>query len=117
MPLRRYLCTSQAEASCLLSQGVTISNDGATIMKLLDIVHPAAKTLVDISTSQDAEVRLHLTPDMSGCLLLDIMQQLPQLCRIINVLLWRIFLALRQAQCVKYLAQPSHTLIHWPCID
>jgi len=35
---------------------VTISNDGATIMKLLDIVHPAAKTLVDISMSQDAEV-------------------------------------------------------------
>ena len=35
---------------------VTISNDGATIMKLLDIVHPAAKTLVDIAKSQDAEV-------------------------------------------------------------
>ncbi|CAM9452048.1 unnamed protein product [Chrysoparadoxa australica] len=35
---------------------VTISNDGATIMKLLDIVHPAAKTLSDISRSQDAEV-------------------------------------------------------------
>ena len=35
----------------------TISNDGATIMKLLDVVHPAAKTLVDISLSQDAEVR------------------------------------------------------------
>jgi T-complex protein 1 subunit eta len=35
---------------------VTISNDGATIMKLLDIVHPAAKTLVDISMAQDAEV-------------------------------------------------------------
>ncbi|CAN0584354.1 unnamed protein product, partial [Ectocarpus sp. 12 AP-2014] len=35
---------------------VTISNDGATIMKLLDIAHPAAKTLVDISMSQDAEV-------------------------------------------------------------
>lgn len=31
---------------------VTISNDGATIMKLLDVVHPAAKTLVDISLSQ-----------------------------------------------------------------
>ncbi len=40
-----------------LSQGnVTISNDGATIMKKLEIVHPAAKTLVDISLSQDAEV-------------------------------------------------------------
>lgn len=35
---------------------VTISNDGATIMKLLDIVHPAAKVLVDISLSQDSEV-------------------------------------------------------------
>ncbi|XP_063590718.1 T-complex protein 1 subunit eta-like [Penaeus indicus] len=33
-----------------------ISNDGATIMKQLDIVHPAAKTLVDIAKSQDAEV-------------------------------------------------------------
>jgi T-complex protein 1 subunit eta len=38
------------------SGGVTVSNDGATIMKMLDIVHPAAKTLVDISLSQDAEV-------------------------------------------------------------
>lgn len=36
----------------------TISNDGATIMKLLEIVHPAAKTLVDIAKSQDAEVKL-----------------------------------------------------------
>jgi T-complex protein 1 subunit eta len=35
---------------------VTISNDGATIMKLLDIVHPAAKALVDIARSQDNEV-------------------------------------------------------------
>lgn len=34
----------------------TISNDGATILKLLDIVHPAAKMLVDISRAQDAEV-------------------------------------------------------------
>ncbi|SCV01882.1 LAME_0G19130g1_1 [Lachancea meyersii CBS 8951] len=34
----------------------TISNDGATILKLLDVVHPAAKTLVDISRAQDAEV-------------------------------------------------------------
>lgn len=37
---------------------VTISNDGATVMKLLDIVHPAAKTLVDIARSQDEEVRI-----------------------------------------------------------
>lgn len=36
--------------------GVTISNDGATIINLLDIVHPAAKTLVDIAKSQDDEV-------------------------------------------------------------
>lgn len=35
---------------------VTISNDGATIISLLDIIHPAAKTLVDIAKSQDNEV-------------------------------------------------------------
>lgn len=35
---------------------VTISNDGATLISLLDIVHPAAKTLVDIARSQDNEV-------------------------------------------------------------
>ncbi|XP_014213650.1 T-complex protein 1 subunit eta [Copidosoma floridanum] len=34
----------------------TISNDGATILNLLDVVHPAAKTLVDIAKSQDAEI-------------------------------------------------------------
>ena len=38
----------------------TISNDGATIMRLLDIVHPAARTLVDIARSQDAEVRYNI---------------------------------------------------------
>jgi T-complex protein 1 subunit eta len=37
-------------------RSVTISNDGATIIALLDIVHPAAKTLVDIAKSQDNEV-------------------------------------------------------------
>jgi len=34
----------------------TISNDGATIMNLLEICHPAGRTLVDIARSQDAEV-------------------------------------------------------------
>eukprot|EP01124_Arcella_intermedia_P013291 TRINITY_DN196_c0_g1_i1.p1 TRINITY_DN196_c0_g1~~TRINITY_DN196_c0_g1_i1.p1 ORF type:complete len:568 (-),score=115.00 TRINITY_DN196_c0_g1_i1:64-1575(-) len=37
-------------------QSTTISNDGATVIKLLDIAHPAAKTLVDIAKSQDEEV-------------------------------------------------------------
>ena len=37
-------------------RSVTISNDGATIIALLDIVHPAAKTLFDIAKSQDNEV-------------------------------------------------------------
>merc|ERR1719473_2233703 len=37
-------------------KNVTISNDGATIIKLLDIVHPAAKILVDIARAQDDEV-------------------------------------------------------------
>ncbi|XP_054712524.1 T-complex protein 1 subunit eta-like [Uloborus diversus] len=39
------------------SKGKTvISNDGATILKELEVVHPAARTLVDIAKSQDAEV-------------------------------------------------------------
>jgi len=32
-----------------MNGNTTISNDGATVLNLLDIVHPAAKTLVDIS--------------------------------------------------------------------
>uniref|UniRef100_A0A914EAS3 T-complex protein 1 subunit eta n=1 Tax=Acrobeloides nanus TaxID=290746 RepID=A0A914EAS3_9BILA len=34
----------------------TISNDGATILKLLDIVYPAALVMCDIAKSQDAGV-------------------------------------------------------------
>lgn len=41
----------------IVSQGkATVSNDGATIMSLLDVVHPAAKCLVDIARSQDSEI-------------------------------------------------------------
>ncbi|KAH9251541.1 T-complex protein 1, eta subunit [Batrachochytrium salamandrivorans] len=36
--------------------GATISNDGATILGLLDVVHPAARVMVDIAKAQDAEV-------------------------------------------------------------
>lgn len=39
---------------------VLVSNDGATILKHLDVVHPTAKTLVDIARSQDAEVSIQL---------------------------------------------------------
>lgn len=50
-------CTSTLHLVVFLKPGKgTISNDGATILKLLDVVHPAAKTLVDIARSQDAEV-------------------------------------------------------------
>jgi len=38
------------------SSGTTITNDGATVMKKLNIIHPAAKILVDISKAQDNEV-------------------------------------------------------------
>jgi len=42
----------------LIEEGgqTTITNDGATVMKKLQVVHPAAKILVDISKAQDAEV-------------------------------------------------------------
>jgi T-complex protein 1 subunit alpha len=35
---------------------VTISNDGATILKLLEVEHPAAKVLVELAEQQDKEV-------------------------------------------------------------
>ncbi|RWS00219.1 T-complex protein 1 subunit alpha-like protein, partial [Dinothrombium tinctorium] len=35
---------------------VTVTNDGATILKLLEVEHPAAKVLVDLAQLQDEEV-------------------------------------------------------------
>lgn len=35
---------------------MTISNDGATILKLLEVEHPAAKVLVELAQQQDKEV-------------------------------------------------------------
>jgi hypothetical protein len=37
-------------------QDVTVTNDGATILSLLDIDHPAGKILVDLAHQQDKEV-------------------------------------------------------------
>ena len=35
---------------------MTITNDGATILKLLEVEHPAAKVLVELADLQDQEV-------------------------------------------------------------
>ena len=35
---------------------ITITNDGATILKLLEVEHPAAKVLVDLAQLQDQEI-------------------------------------------------------------
>ena len=35
---------------------VTITNDGATILKEIDVQHPAAKIVVEASKAQDSEV-------------------------------------------------------------
>lgn len=35
-----------------------MTNDGATILSLLDIEHPAGKILVDLAQQQDKEVRI-----------------------------------------------------------
>ena len=37
-------------------QDVTVTNDGATILSLLDVEHPAGKILVDLAQQQDKEV-------------------------------------------------------------
>jgi T-complex protein 1 subunit alpha len=53
-----------------LVQDVTITNDGATILKLLEIEHPAAKILVDLAELQDQEVGDGTTSVVSGILIL-----------------------------------------------
>jgi hypothetical protein len=35
---------------------VTVTNDGATILKELEVEHPAARTLVELAERQDREV-------------------------------------------------------------
>jgi chaperonin GroEL (HSP60 family) len=35
---------------------VTVTNDGATILRLLEVEHPAARVLVELAQLQDEEV-------------------------------------------------------------
>jgi T-complex protein 1 subunit alpha len=48
----RCLCDSQVDNI----GDVTITNDGATILKQLEVEHPAARVLVDLAELQDSEV-------------------------------------------------------------
>ncbi len=50
------LCKIVQEAHTDLFQDVTVTNDGATILSLLDVEHPAGKILVDLAQQQDKEV-------------------------------------------------------------
>jgi hypothetical protein len=42
-----------------------VTNDGATILSLLDIEHPAGKILVDLAQQQDKEVSVTHFPSIS----------------------------------------------------
>lgn len=35
---------------------MTVTNDGATILRLLEVDHPAARVLVDLAQLQDEEI-------------------------------------------------------------
>jgi T-complex protein 1 subunit alpha len=48
-------------------QDVTVTNDGATILSLLDIEHPAGKILVDLAHQQDKEVCMDRTSSGLVC--------------------------------------------------
>lgn len=39
-----------------ISGDVTVTNDGATILKMMDVEHEVAKLLVQLSQSQDDEI-------------------------------------------------------------
>lgn len=38
---------------------VTVTNDGATILKMMDVEHEVAKLLVQLSQSQDDEIGIY----------------------------------------------------------
>lgn len=49
---------------------MTITNDGATILKLLEVEHPAAKVLCELADLQDKEVgdgTTSVVSRMNGC--------------------------------------------------
>lgn len=56
------LQTSHAERF----KDVTVTNDGATILSLLDVEHPAGKILVDLAQQQDKEVG---RPSSTACVI------------------------------------------------
>jgi TCP-1/cpn60 chaperonin family protein len=47
-----------ADPSNMAIKDVTVTNDGATILSLLDVEHPAGKILVDLAQQQDKEVSM-----------------------------------------------------------
>ena len=55
-----HVCTTLEHPTSITdfrySQDVTVTNDGATILKLLEVEHPAAKVLVELADLQDQEV-------------------------------------------------------------
>lgn len=64
-------------------QDVTITNDGATILGLLEVEHPAAKVLVDLAQLQDKEVGDGTTSVVSFVALLNL--YLACLARLFNI--------------------------------
>jgi T-complex protein 1 subunit gamma len=36
--------------------GITLTNDGNAIMREIDVTHPAAKSMIELSKTQDEEV-------------------------------------------------------------
>ena len=53
-------------AALLPLQDVTITNYSATILKLLEVEHPAAKVLVELAELQDQEVEDGTTSVVRG---------------------------------------------------
>lgn len=52
----RYLAGVLGTLMLKFLQDVTVTNDGATILSLLDVEHPAGKILVELAHQQDKEV-------------------------------------------------------------
>ena len=60
------VCVCVCACARVHAQDVTVTNDGATILKLLEVEHPAAKVLVELADLQDQEVGDGTTSVVSG---------------------------------------------------
>jgi chaperonin GroEL (HSP60 family) len=73
---------------------VTITNDGATILDRMKVIHPAAKMLVELSKAQDVEAGDGTTTVSAARINMGLSLPLSQLKTLCSMWLWTIRIGL-----------------------